>query len=176
MPETPVTSFPYTADRTPFRRALTAVGVLLLVAVPVALLLLQLVLPLPMAIAVDVALAAFTIALLVVAATPLFTAHRLEGDVLLVRYGVLLRAGVPTATIQRVRVVRRPVGILEPLLPSMHTGRATAVFGRHGQVLVELAEPCRVRLGLRSAAVRELVLTVDDPDGLRALLGRRDFG
>jgi hypothetical protein len=170
LQEPAVRAFPYTGERAPFRRALTAVGTLILVAVPVALLLLQLVLPQPLAVLVDGCLAGVTIALLVAAASPLFTTHRLRGDVLQVRYGVLLQGDIPVRTIAATRIVRRPVGILEPLLPAVHADRAAAVFGPEGQVLLELVEPCRLRVGLRFTAVRELTLTVDDPGRLRARL------
>jgi hypothetical protein len=163
-------SFRYTGDGRVFRPSLLMMAVLSIVEVPVLGFLLHVIVPGPVGVALESLLAAVTLALLVLLATPLFTRHRIEHGVLRVRYGLLVAADVPLDEVVAVRPVRMPVGFLQPLGAIVNGSKAQVAFSETGQVEIELRRPCRLRTGWSRASIDRLVINADEPDELMLAL------
>jgi hypothetical protein len=164
--------FDYTADRGPFRVLVAAIAVVLVIEAPVVFLLLGLVLPASAALPIEGVLTLGGAVALCVAASPLFTAHRVEEGVLRVRYGLLARADVPVGAISASPVAGERPGTWLRLVPRRRGERARVTFSDAGLVRVRLAAPVTVRVGPRRSQVRELLLNVDEPDALLEALSR----
>lgn len=166
--------FGYTAERGPFRILVAGIAVVLLVEVPVLFFLLGLVLPGAATLVILGLLTLAGVVALLLAASPLFTTHRVEGGVLRVRYGLLAAADVPVAAISRSRVPADGEGGWGgvPLLPGRRGERVRITFSGLGLLALELEEPVRVRLGPWRGEARELLLNVDERDVLLETLSR----
>ena len=172
MSATSTQRFDYTADRGPFRVLVAAVAVVLVVEVPVLFLLLGLVLPGPAGLAVEGVLALAGVVALVLAASPLFTAHRVEGGVLRVRYGLLAGADVPVGAIAGSHVPAERASSWLRLLPRRRGERVRITFSQVGLLVLVLDEPVAVRVGPWRGEARELLLNVDERDVLLETLSR----
>lgn len=164
--------FGYTAERGPFRTLVAAIAVVLVVEVPVLFFLLGLVLPGAAALVVLSLLTLVGVAALVLAASPLFTTHRVEGGVLRVRYGLLAAVDVPVAAISGSSVPADPGGGWGEVLPGRRGERVRITFSGLGRLALELEEPVRVRLGPWRGEARELLLNVDEREVLLETLSR----
>ncbi|HYZ02508.1 MAG TPA: hypothetical protein VFA92_13510 [Candidatus Binatia bacterium] len=172
MGATSTVRFGYTAERGPFRVLLAAIAVVLVIEVPVLFFLLGLVLPPPAAVAVLAVLTLAGVVALLLAASPLFTTHRLQGGVLRVRYGLLAAADVPVAAISGSRVPPDMAQSWLRLLPGRRGERVRITFSGLGLLALELDEPVSVRLGPWRGEARELLLNVDERDVLLETLSR----
>jgi hypothetical protein len=164
--------FGYTADRGPFRVLVTAIAVVLVVEVPVVFFLLGLVLPRGVAVPVEAALALAGVVALLLAASPLFTSHRLDGGVLRIRYGLLARADVPVRVIAASSERRERSGSWLLLLPRRRADRVRITFSGLGLLELELERPVAVRVGPWRGEARVLLLNVDEPEALLETLSR----
>lgn len=164
--------FGYTAERGPYRVLVAAVAVVLVIEVPVLFFLLGLVLPGPAALTVLGLLTLAGVIALLLAASPLFTTHRVEAGVLRVRYGLLAAADVPVGAISGSRLPADRAQSWLRLLPGRSGDRVRITFSGLGLVALELDEPVRVRLGPWRGEARELLLNVDERDVLLETLSR----
>jgi hypothetical protein len=164
--------FGYTAERGPFRVLVAAIAVVLVIEVPVLFFLLGLVLPGAAELVILGLLTLAGVVALLLAASPLFTTHRVEGGVLRVRYGLLAAADVPVAAISGSRVPADPEGGWGEVLPRRRGQRVRITFSGLGLLALELDEPVRVRLGPWRGEARELLLNVDERDVLLETLSR----
>lgn len=104
---------------------------------------------------------------------PLLTRHHLSATDLSLRYGYD-RLVLPRAALVAARPVREPVDLLGPVRAQtqVNRGRIVAVFSPHGQVLLTLDRPRRLRMNGSDADVTDILINVDRQDDFLAALGQ----
>lgn len=98
---------------------------------------------------------------------PLFTHHRLTATQLKLRYSYMFRADIPRKLLAAAEPTREKLDSSMVIKPFYHkdTRRLNVAFSRDGQVLLHLAEPTTLRIGLfKKAPVSQILVNIDRRD------------
>ncbi len=105
--------------------------------------------------------------ILVMLFAPLFTKHRLAATHLRLRYSYQFRADLPRSVLVGAVPVKEKLDSPLPLKPFYHKDRyrLNLAFSTEGQVVLTLAQPVTLQIGLfKKVAVRQILLNVDRRD------------
>lgn len=164
--------FGYTAQSSPYLRAVAIIGFILLTEGALVVVLIMLLAPTDLLRWILLGgFALLNLALLLgLILAPLMTQHRLTATHLHLRYGFQFKADIPRKAIIAARPVHELIDPFHPISAQYDAGkkRIVAAFSEQGQILLTLNQPNYLRVGRATSAV--MLFNVDQRDELLALI------